>query len=131
MASTVRFIGLAGSPAVTATSAGLTAYRLTHSPDTSVKIAVLAGLLTLVSLMALALVQLAECWIDHRAEHHFSYAIKRTVKVATSGVESERRDAALATSERLGITGLAEGALNAMKITREAPQPLGRDASPE
>lgn len=119
MASGMRSVALAGSPAVTATSAGLAAYRLTHNPDTSLKFAMLAGCLTLLSMTALALAHLAERWIFHRAEHDFSYTLKRAVKVATSGVNAERREAALLMSERLGMTSLADGTLDAMRITRQ------------
>ena len=104
------------------TRAGLTAYRLTHNPDTSLKFAMLAGGLTLLSLIALALAHLAESWISHRPEHDFSYTLKRAVKVATSGVNAERREAALLMSERLGMTSLADGTLDAMRITRQVTE---------
>lgn len=122
MASGLRSVVLGGSPAVTATSAGLTAYRLTHNPDTSLKFAMLAGGLTLLSLIALALTRLAESWISHRSEHDFSYTLKRAVKVATSGADTERREAALLMSERLGMTSLANGTLDAMRITRQVTE---------
>ncbi len=121
MAGVLRYVALTGSPAATGTSAGLAAYRFTHNPEASLKLAVLAGVLTFVSLVALALAQLAESWICHRSEHHFSYTLKRAVKVATNGAKADRRDAALTASEKLGITDLTQGALNAMWITREAP----------
>ncbi len=117
MTSTLRSIGLAGSPAVTGSSAGLTAYRLTHSLGASLEFAALAGVLTLGSLLALSIAHLAESWICHRSEHDFSYTVRRTVKVAI-GAQGERRDAALAAAEKLGITDLARGANDAMEITR-------------
>jgi len=76
MAGVLRYVALTGSPAATGTSAGLAAYRFTHNPEASLKLAVLAGVLTFVSLVALALAQLAESWICHRSEHHFSYTLK-------------------------------------------------------
>lgn len=116
--ASLRRIAIAGSPATSGTAAGLAAYQVTHDPEAALRFAVIAGALTLISLVTLALTHLAEHWIGHRSEHHFSSTIKHAVKVATSA-RSERRNAALAAAEKLGATSLTEGTLQAMLITRQ------------
>jgi hypothetical protein len=117
MAWVTRHAALAGSPAAASSTAGLAVYRFTHNPEVTLELAILAGTLTLASVLLLLLAQVAQSWLHHRSEHHFSSAVKRAVTVATGSVSAERRSAALETSERLGITQIAEGALTAIRIT--------------
>jgi hypothetical protein len=127
MARIARHAALASSPAFTGTSAGLAAYRIAHNPDAAVRLAALAGILTLAVVLLLLLAQVLESWILHRSEQHFSSAIRQAVMVAIGDASSERRTAALQASERLGITRLAETTITAMRITHDhtdhAPSP--------
>jgi hypothetical protein len=85
-------------------------------------------------MLFLLVAQITQSWIRHRSEHHFSSTVKQAIMVATGSVSVERRNAALETSERFGITHIAERALTAMQITRcdpdDAPSPRHPADSP-